>query len=164
MNIQETQAGFPDYVNDRFDRYKYIPGQGFVKPYQSRLFDVENGHDYLNGQGYLGYNITRHVGMQFGYGKHFIGNGYCSLLLSDFSNNFLYLKINWKVWKFHYQNIFAELTAGTHKSVPGGTLVNKNTWQPITSVFGCCQIWSWVSMKQLFLAGRTTLSSSISTR
>lgn len=125
MNIQETQAGFPDYVNDRFDRYKYIPGQGFVKPYQSNLFDVENGHDYLNGQGYLGYHITRHVGMQFGYGKHFIGNGYRSLLLSDFSNNFLYLKINWRVWKFHYQNIFAELTAGTHKSVPGGTLVNK---------------------------------------
>jgi hypothetical protein len=125
MNIQETQAGFPEYVNDRFVKDKYIPGQGLVKSYNSSLLDIENGYDFLNGQGYLGYNITRHVGMQLGYGKHFIGNGHRSMILSDFSNNFFYLKFNWKVWKFHYQNLFAELTAGTHKSVPGGTLVNK---------------------------------------
>ncbi len=123
MNIQETQAGFPDYVNERFEKYNYIPGQGFVKPYKSSLFDIENGYDFLNGQGYLGYNITRHVGMQIGYGKHFIGNGYRSLLLSDFSNNFFYLKFNWRVWKFHYQNLFAELTEGTYQF--GGNLVNK---------------------------------------
>lgn len=125
MNIIETQAGFPEYVNDRYNKYNYIPGNGFVKPYNSNFFNIENGYDYLNGQGYLGYNITRHVGMQFGYGRHFIGNGYRSMLLSDFSNNFLFLKINWKVWKFHYQNIFAELTTGTDKSVSGGTLIPK---------------------------------------
>ncbi|MEL6669515.1 MAG: capsule assembly Wzi family protein [Bacteroidota bacterium] len=32
------------------------------------------------------------------------------MLLSDFSNNYPYLQLNWRVWKLHYQNIFAELT------------------------------------------------------
>jgi hypothetical protein len=123
MNIRETQAGFPQYVNERHEQFNYIPGQGYVKPYISNLFDIENGYDFLNGQGYLGYNITRHVGMQIGYGKHFIGNGHRSLLLSNFSNNFFYLKFNWRVWKFHYQNLFAELAADTYKT--GGNLVGK---------------------------------------
>ena len=51
------------------------------------------------------------MGLQFGYGRNFIGNGYRSLILSDFSNNYLYLKANWKVWKLHYQNLFMELAA-----------------------------------------------------
>ncbi len=110
-NLIESQARFPDYVNDYIDQNKVLPGFGFLKTYQSNLFDIENGYDFLNGQGVLGFNVTRHVGMQFGYGTNFIGNGYRSLILSNFSNNYLYLKANWKVWKFHYQNIFAELSS-----------------------------------------------------
>jgi hypothetical protein len=30
--------------------------------------------------------------------------------LSDFGANYLFLKLNTNVWKFNYQNIFAELT------------------------------------------------------
>ena len=63
----------------------------------------------------LGFNVTRHVGVQFGYGRNFIGNGYRSMLLSDFSNNYLYLKLNWKIWRFHYQNIYAELNSTSNK-------------------------------------------------
>ena len=110
-NLIESQARFPDYVNDYIDQNRVLPGFGLLKAYQSNLFDIENGYDFLNGQGVLGFNITRHVGMQFGYGTNFIGNGYRSLILSNFSNNYLYLKANWKVWKFHYQNIFAELSS-----------------------------------------------------
>ncbi|NRB49607.1 MAG: hypothetical protein HRU41_18145 [Saprospiraceae bacterium] len=110
-NLLESQARFPDYVNDYIDQNRVLPGFGLLKTYQSNLFDIENGYDFLNGQGVLGFNITRHVGMQFGYGTNFIGNGYRSLILSNFSNNYLYLKANWKVWKFHYQNIFAELSS-----------------------------------------------------
>ena len=47
--------------------------------------------------------------MAFGYDKNFIGNGQRSLLLSDFGNNALFLKLNTRIWKFNYQNIFMEL-------------------------------------------------------
>jgi len=125
FNILETQARFPNYVNNYIDQIRGIPGQGFTKPYRSVLFDIERGYDFLNGQGYVGFNFTPHVGMQFGYGRNFIGNGYRSLLLSDFSNNYLYLKLNWQVGRFHYQNLFTELTQGTPRSVPGDRLLPK---------------------------------------
>lgn len=108
-NVLESQVRFPDYVNRRIARDKAIPGAGFYKPYNSIIFDFKDGYDFLLAQGYLGFNVTRHVGVQFGHGRHFIGHGYRSLLLSDFSNNYLYLKLNWRIWKFHLQNIFAEL-------------------------------------------------------
>ena len=107
--ILENQSRFADFVTDRIEKEQTIPGQGFFKPYKSSVFNITNGYDYLNAQGYIGFNVTRHVGVQFGHGRNFIGNGYRSLLLSDFSNNYLYLKFNTKVWRIHYQNIFAEL-------------------------------------------------------
>lgn len=125
MNVLETQAHFPDYVDHRVARDLAVPGAGLFKDYDSDFFNVQNGYDYLNGQGYLAFNITRHVGMQFGYGRNFIGNGYRSLLLSDFAHNYLYLKFNWKVWKIHYQNIFAELSAETDKQTIGETVIAK---------------------------------------
>lgn len=109
FNILESQARFPEYVNQRIVRDRALPGAALYKRYSSEVFGVTDGYDFLNGQGYLGFNITRHVGAQFGYGRHFIGNGYRSLLLSDFSQNFTYLRLNWKVWKLHYQNLFGEL-------------------------------------------------------
>ncbi len=117
--ITDTQARFPNYVQDFIKKNKAIPGNGLYKNYDSQIFDSFDSWDYLNGQGYLGLNITKHIGMQFGHGKNFIGNGYRSLLLSDFSHNYLYLKLNWRVWRFHYQNIFAELSATSARSNPG---------------------------------------------
>ncbi|GJM35548.1 MAG: hypothetical protein DHS20C18_45490 [Saprospiraceae bacterium] len=110
MNILESQSRFPDYVNNYIGKYNAVPGAGLYKSYKSSILDIDQGFDYLNGQGYLGFNVTQHVGFQFGYGRNFLGNGYRSLLLSDFAQNYLYLKLNWRVWRFHYQNLFAELT------------------------------------------------------
>lgn len=119
MNILETQSKFAHYTNEWIAARKTIPGQGLYKNYSSEVFDIKGGYDYLNGQGYVGFNLTRHVGMQLGYGKNFIGNGYRSLILSDFANNYFYLKLNWKIWKFHYQNIFSELASHTKKGSDG---------------------------------------------
>jgi len=125
LNITETQARFPDYVNDRILKDRAVPGAGFYKPYTSDIFKVKQGYDILNAQGYMAFNITPHVGAQFGYGRNFIGNGYRSLLLSDFANNHLYFKLNWKVWKFHYQNLFTELAVRSSKATGDGRLVSK---------------------------------------
>ena len=108
-DLIETQARFPDYVRERSERDNAVPGAGFFKPYRSSIFDINDGYDFLQAQGYFGFNITKHVGMQLGHGRHFIGNGYRSLFLSDFSPNYFYLKLNWRVWRFHLQNIFAEV-------------------------------------------------------
>jgi hypothetical protein len=122
--IIDNQGKYPGYVEDYVDQYNALPGVGFLKTNKNRYFGLEGGYDYLISSGYLGFNLSQHVGLQFGYGQNFIGNGYRSLLLSNFAYNYLYLKLNWKVWKLHYQNIFAELTLKQGLN-PGNILLPK---------------------------------------
>jgi hypothetical protein len=125
VNILESQARFPAYVQARVNRDRALPGASLYKGYDSDVFGLSNGYDFLNGQGYLGFNITPHVGAQMGYGRHFIGNGYRSLLLSDFAQHYSYLRLNWQVWKLHYQNLFAELDLRSANYTRGDVAVSK---------------------------------------
>ena len=108
-SIVETQARFPDYVTARIERDSAIQGAALYKTYQSLVLPLNNSYDYVNAQGLIGFNITPHIGLQFGNGQHFSGDGFRSVFLSNFANNYLFLKLTTKVWKFQYQNIFAEL-------------------------------------------------------
>jgi hypothetical protein len=121
-NIIETQLHFPDYVEQRYLKTKGVLGFSFIRRYNSDVFKIKNGFDFNNAQGHIAFNISKHIDINFGHGRNFIGNGYRSLLLSDASTNYLYLKINTKIWKFNYQNIFAELQGGidstTNAAVP----------------------------------------------
>ncbi|HMZ73283.1 MAG TPA: hypothetical protein PKN57_02050 [Saprospiraceae bacterium] len=123
--ILETQQRFENYITDRINRFNAVPGNGFYKNYNSSIFDVKNGFDFNNATAYIGFNVTKHIGAQFGYGNNFIGNGIRSLLLSDYSNNYLYFKLNTKVGRFHYQNIFGELQAAGARDDIGDVLIPK---------------------------------------
>ena len=115
-NLVESQARFPAYVRQRVDAYTAIPGAGLYKPYTPRVLDLTNAYDYYVGQAYLGVNVSKHVGVQLGHGQHFLGNGYRSHLLSDVGGQTFYLKLNTRVWKLHYQNLFLELSPGSGNS------------------------------------------------
>ncbi len=108
-SLIESQSRFPDYVVERVERDKALPGATILKPYNSNVLKITDGYDYNIATGYIGFNFSKHIGMQFGHGSNFIGNGYRSLFLSNFAANYLYLKLNTQVWQFQYQNIFAEL-------------------------------------------------------
>jgi len=110
-SLFENQQHFLEHINRRIDRDSSIPGNGFYKPFESTVSSKFNGYDFLNAQAFVGFNISKSIGLEFGHGRHFIGNGYNSLLLSDYAHNYFYLKFNTRFWKFHYQNIFAELSA-----------------------------------------------------
>ena len=122
FEILDQQYGAPNYVRNYFRSTGSLPGAGLVKDeLDLAAFNLENGYNFLNGSGYLSADITRHVGVRLGYGQHFIGHGERSLFLSDFSNNYPFLEINWRIWKFHYRNLFAELTNGP-QDVPNNGL------------------------------------------
>ncbi len=123
--ILENQTIFPAYVNEYIKDNQAIPGNGFYKPFNSKVVKSIDGWDYLNASGYMGFNVSKSVSLDFGHGRHFIGNGIRSLLLSDFANNYFYLKLNTKVWIFQYQNIFAELSAYSHRNQSGDVLIPK---------------------------------------
>ncbi len=124
-NIVESQARFADYVTGRVEEFEAIPYAGNYKPYTPRLLDVTSAYDFNQATAYVGFNATKHVGIQLGHGKHFIGNGYRSVFLSDFSNYTFYLKLNVRVWNFHYQSIFQELSAAGANNSGGNTRIPK---------------------------------------
>ena len=109
--VTDNQEKDPLYVRDWVNRRKAVPGQGFYKPFKT------TGYDYFDARGYFTFNATRYIDVTFGYDKNFIGNGYRSLLLGDGSSNNLFLKLNTRIWKFNYQNLFMELHSA---EIPGG--------------------------------------------
>jgi hypothetical protein len=102
-SISDNQERDPLYVQRRASEHQAVPGQGFYQDFK------RTGYDYFDGRGYFTFNVTKYIDVAFGYDKHFIGNGYRSLFLSDFSNSALFLKLNTRIWKFNYQNLFMEL-------------------------------------------------------
>ncbi|MBI3500414.1 MAG: hypothetical protein HY063_01355 [Bacteroidetes bacterium] len=110
--LTDNQAGFPSYVNGRINSTYAVPGEGFWTVFK------RNDYDFYTARGYVSFNITKHIRTQFGQDKNFIGNGYRSLLLSDYSANYLFWKMETKIWRFHYTNLFADLTASTLRHSP----------------------------------------------
>jgi len=122
-SILESQSAWPDYVNQRVNETKAVPGASFFKNYSSGIIKSANGYDYLTGQGILGFHLTKNITAQFGHGRNFIGDGNRSLFLSDFATDYLFLKFQTKIWRFSYQNIFAELSAKSNRDLPSDGLI-----------------------------------------
>lgn len=102
-SFYENQSTFPAYINNNANNYKVIPGQGRWKRFKT------NGYDYAMASGYLSYSPSKHFNLQLGHGKHFVGDGYRSLLLSDNAFNYPYFKAAGIVGSFQYTTIYAVL-------------------------------------------------------
>ncbi|MCB0529419.1 MAG: hypothetical protein KDC65_13135 [Saprospiraceae bacterium] len=124
-NLIETQARYADYIDRRIDAFEAVPGAGSFKNYRPRVLDIDNAYDFNIANAYISIQATRHIGIQFGHGRHFIGNGYRSLFLSDYAANGFYLKVNTRVWRLHYQNLFLELSPVSSRQVGGNELIPK---------------------------------------
>jgi hypothetical protein len=116
--ITDNQERAPQFFQQRIKQYDAVPGVGFYKPFKT------TGTDYFDARGYITFAaVKNYVDVQFGYDKNFIGNGYRSLFLSDWGNSNLFLKLNTKVGKFNYQNLFMELMPQFKKA--GDTLLDR---------------------------------------
>ena len=112
------KIGFATYITDNQERgplffqqqvasFRAVPGVGFYKPFKT------SGVDYFDARGYITFKAAGAIDIQFGYDKNFIGNGYRSL----------FLKLNTRIWKLNYQNLFMELMPQFKKS--GDTLLDR---------------------------------------
>ena len=115
--ITDHQERGPRFFQEQVNTYRAVPGNGFYKTFK------KTGVDYFDARGYITFNAAKFIDFQIGYDKNFIGNGYRSLFLSDWGNSYLFAKINTKVWKFNYQNIFMELMPQFTKT--GDTLLDR---------------------------------------
>ena len=102
-SVYESQGRFANYFNQYAESLKafgpdpaIIPGRGIAKRFK------DNSYDYPVAEAYLSYTPADFLNVQFGHGKNFIGDGYRSLLQSDVSSPYPFLKLNATFWKIKY--------------------------------------------------------------
>lgn len=105
--LADTRARFPHFVRDYVESYSTVPGEGAWKVQPKDVLS------FFTSRGYLSFNATRHINFQLGQDRFFIGNGLRSMLLSDASHSYPFVKIQTQVWRFSYTNLFALLSGNT---------------------------------------------------
>jgi hypothetical protein len=105
--LTDNQMLIPSYADQLFlTKDLTVPHEGFWKG-----FKEGNAVDFLHARGYITFNATRHIAMAFGHDRTFIGNGYRSLIYSDFGPPTWFLRANVKVWKINYLFQLNQMTA-----------------------------------------------------
>lgn len=117
--LTDNQERTPGFVQKWVDSFHAVPGAGFYKPFKTTAYD------YFDGRGSLYFNVTKYINVQFGFDKNFYGNGYRSLFLSDFANNYLFLKLSTRIWKIDYEMLVNELVPQDKDANNGNTIVDK---------------------------------------
>ena len=108
--LSDNQERDPLFVRDFTAKNNAVPGVGFYKGYGKD----GAAFDYFDFRGGITFSIAKYIHLQYAYDKLFIGEGIRSLFLSDFANNYLFLRLNTRLWKFKYEMIIAQ----TLQSVP----------------------------------------------
>ncbi len=120
MFLTDNQTRIPSYVSktiqmdSSYGFYPVIPHEGFWKNYKE-----DQGYDFFQARGYISFEATRHLNIQFGHDRTFIGNGFRSLIFSDHAPPSMFLKGNVKVWKLNYLFQLNRMVADVKGSATG---------------------------------------------
>lgn len=94
------------WVRDYYQEYRALPSAGFLK---AEPYDSPATINYSRATGYVVFQPIRQIDIQFGHGSNFLGNGYRTFYMSDFSRDLLFLRANTRVWKINYTNIWGQM-------------------------------------------------------
>ncbi len=121
--LTENQIVTPTYVQNRvFKKYggdEAVPGEGAWT-----AFGENEALDFFTYRGYLSFPVFKKIKVQFGHDHHFLGNGYRSMLLSNFGAPYLFAKVQTQFWRLSYQTIWSELVQ-QYSILDGAQLRNK---------------------------------------
>ncbi|HXL56824.1 MAG TPA: hypothetical protein VN958_11230 [Chitinophagaceae bacterium] len=106
----ENQGRFGGYVDSFIRKSHVVPGQGGFK----NVGDGK-GFDFSSSSTRLVYTPNKHWAFDLGYGKNFIGDGYRSLLLSDWSHNYPYFKTTLTLGKFQYNVMWSQYVSDRNR-------------------------------------------------
>ncbi|OOQ59328.1 gliding motility protein RemB [Mucilaginibacter pedocola] len=99
----ENQAIFPSYYNDYVNTTEFVPGlaydRSFGKPQK----------DWSYVTALLSYTPNKYLNVTLGQDKTFIGDGYRSLLLSDFAANYPFLRATANIGPVQYMMMWTYL-------------------------------------------------------
>ena len=96
----ENQVYYPDYQRNYFRERYVVSGTGRYKGFK------ETGFDYAYAFGQILWKPVKLLSIEAGHGKQFIGEGYRSLILSDFSSFYPFLKFSFDFKRFQFVQMF----------------------------------------------------------
>lgn len=108
------RATYTSFFDSIISESKVIPGIGYA--YLSKYDSLNPRYAYQYFSGYLSYSPNKIFNVQIGQDKHFWGDGYRSLFLSDVSAPYPYMKITTNIWKLTYVNLYTIMKDATHLS------------------------------------------------
>jgi hypothetical protein len=118
--LTDNQTLLPSHSSYFIDSLNVVPHEGFWKGYKEG-----RAVDFLHARGYITFQATRHINVQFGHDRFFIGNGYRSLIYSDFAPPTWFIKGNVKVWKLNYLFLVNQMVADVRGNRGGLTSMDK---------------------------------------
>lgn len=125
----------PTYLDTFVAHYRVLPGIGIGYPTKTA-----GVYSYQSYTGYLSWSPKRIFNLQIGNDKHFWGEGYRSLFLSDAAAPFPYLKMDTRIWHLQYVSLF-----GWMKDITGADGFKDR----FENKFGTFHYLSWNAVKWL---------------
>jgi hypothetical protein len=95
----EDQAKFPGYYNDVVNSNVFIPGQAYARHYFGL---AQNTQDWSYVTALISYTPIKQLNISLGQDKMFVGDGYRSLLLSDYAANMPLLRLTANLGRVQY--------------------------------------------------------------
>lgn len=105
-NFYENQGRFGAYVDSFIRRYGIIPRQARFKNIGDGL-----GFDFNYSNARLIYTPNKHLLFDLGYNRNFIGDGYRSMLLSDYATDHPYFKVALSFGNIQYTAMWSQYVA-----------------------------------------------------
>ena len=98
LTLLAGKSGFPFFLDTSISKQNLIPevGQAYV--------DSKNNYGFFDYNGYISFSPKKSkvFNLQLGRDKHVIGDGYRSVLYSDFGPATPYFGINTNIWRIQY--------------------------------------------------------------
>ncbi|MES2379483.1 MAG: hypothetical protein V4538_00475 [Bacteroidota bacterium] len=86
---------------EEYKRIGTLQGIGFTKS------DGKEFNHFLSS-GYISFSPNKYMDWQLGQGRQFIGDGVRTFIMSNNAVDNFYLRLNTRIWKINYTNIFSE--------------------------------------------------------
>jgi hypothetical protein len=104
----ENQGKFAGYEESYINTVKVVPGQA---PDRSQIGQstIKNSHDWSYVTSIAGYAPNKNMSIELGQDKTFIGDGYRSVLLSDYASNYPLLRLKLNTGRVQYMAMWAYL-------------------------------------------------------
>ncbi len=94
------------WVKDYYLNNHVIPGASLLKFSDDTSTMVIN---HNTASGYIVYQPNKYVDIQMGHGRNFLGNGFRTFYMSDFSRDHFFVRANTRFWRINYTNIWGQI-------------------------------------------------------